>query len=623
MTFRNIIVDSTSRLFDITSYSEDTLFKYLMGTLVAISIAAKSWPYMKSYTDRRIVGNSNSNSSNSSSSSSNHDNIIDGSNKSRKSTEILALQQQFLPIFFLFRMGFWMNGPYFYQAYLSKILSNDNGTTTSATPEFVARVFLVGYLSIVLFSPITGRLTDKYGPKIATIVAGIMYAFSSLSIISNNPWMLYLGRAIGSIASCTLCSAPESWLVGEYLRIETQKLQEQQQQQKQSKKNENEKHKNGTNSKQQTKTKEDDYLSQTFELAYGGDALVAILAGQTASLAATHTGNPTGPFLLSPLFITPAILLTTLFWVERKGGRECENGSSDIEDDDTIERNDEGQNLEGKKTKDKSPVATDCCHQESGLEIIFSDPKIILIGLVQSLFEGSMYIFVLVWPPAISNSIRQGFGPAAVTPFGTVFSCFMASCLLGSILFGQCRCSLVDVKSIMVTMLFISTIAFSVSVFAIQKESLPAIIFAFLIFEVCVGVYFPSMGTIRSQLLPESHRPVIMSLFAVPLNILVLGVIFFHPKIGDIGALTIASFAMGTAACCMVLLRWKIRCEDEVERQRSLKARNTWRQIITAKKFAQKLQRSITDPIKSLEESAKSVQYRHGRNTTCNNGAVC
>ena len=199
-----------------------------------------------------------------------------------------------------------------------------------------------------------------------------------------------------------------------------------------------------------------------------------------------------------------------------------------------------------------------------------------------------MYIFVLVWPPAISNCIRQVFGPAAATPFGTVFSCFMASCLLGSILCGQLRCSMVDVKSITVAMLFTSMIAFLISVFAVQTKNLFAIIVGFITFEVCVGVYFPSIGTLRSQLLPESHRPVIMSLFAVPLNILVLGVIFFHPTIGDIGALTIASFATGIATCCMLLLGWKIFYEDELEKQRSLKAKKNWMRLMAATKVAKK-----------------------------------
>ena len=41
------------------------------------------------------------------------------------------------------------------------------------------------------------------------------------------------------------------------------------------------------------------------------------------------------------------------------------------------------------------------------------------------------------------------------------------------------------------------------------------LIAAFFAFEACVGLYFPSMGTLRSQYLPDEHRGVIMNLFQV------------------------------------------------------------------------------------------------------------
>ena len=69
---------------------------------------------------------------------------------------------------------------------------------------------------------------------------------------------------------------------------------------------------------------------------------------------------------------------------------------------------------------------------------LFPPPSLhLLAGAVQSLFEGAMYIFVLQWPPAVKAAIQASrFGPAAATPFGAVFSCFMACCLLGSTAFG-------------------------------------------------------------------------------------------------------------------------------------------------------------------------------------------
>ena len=521
-SIQKFIMNSTSRLsfekcsslLDMKTMMKDpdTLFRSLMGTLIVIGLSAKAWPHLSRKHSRP-------------------------KNRTRsektKPTEIVSLQRRFLPVFFLFRMSFWISGPYFYQVYSSKILRHMDGTTSLASKEFVANVSLVGYSAIVVLGPPAGKLIDRYGRKTATLLTGAMYAIGSLSVFSNVPLILFSGRALVSIASSRLASTPAAWLIGEYASIK-------------------EKREDKMNEPYQC------WLSETFGLAYGGDALVAILAGQTASLAASSSGNPTGPFAICPLFVGVALLLVISYWAENKGGVQSDN----------VKHADAGE--KAKPTEDL---------KDNGLKVIFSDSKIVLVGLIQSLFEGSMYIFVLAWPPVFSNSIRKTFGPSAVTPFGSIFSCFMACCLLGSIIFRQLRKMSVDVITIMAGILFVSTTAFSWSVCAIQTENIFAIIIAFFAFEACVGMYFPSIGIIRSQVLPESHRPVIMTLFAMPLNLLVVGVIFFHSTLGEIGALTIASFAMGIATACTFFLRWKLQ---EQQHQSKREEKHYWRRVDSA-----------------------------------------
>eukprot|EP00536_Pseudo-nitzschia_multiseries_P009545 jgi/Psemu1/201000/e_gw1.269.3.1 len=486
-----------------------------MGTLVAIGLSAKAWPLLKSCTTSKKSNN------------------IDET----KPAKIVSLQRRFLPVFFLFRMSFWMSGPYFHQVYSTKTLSHIGGTTSPATKDFVTNISLVGYLSIALLGPPVGRLVDRHGRKAATVCTGLMYAIGSLSVLSNIPSVLYAGRALVSIASSRLTSTPEAWLIGDYISIQTKK----------------------TKGESQASPC---WLSETFGLAYGGDALVAILAGQTATLAASYAGSPTGPFSVGPLFVAIALLLIIFLWAENNGGK-------------------------------------------NGVKVIFSDPKIVMVGLIQSLFEGSMYIFVLVWPPVFSKSIRKVFGQSAVTPFGTIFSCFMACCLLGSIIFGQLRKTSFDLASIMVGILFVSTSAFSWSVRAIQTENLGGIIVAFFAFEACVGMYFPSIGIIRSQVLPESHRSVITTLFAIPLNLLVVSVILSQSMLGDIGALTIASFAMGIATACMILLQWEFKKEKH---RRKLTTRQNWLRVKAATKFAKLYFETNSSGSRELKQRVDSMK---------------
>lgn len=58
-----------------------------------------------------------------------------------------------------------------------------------------------------------------------------------------------------------------------------------------------------------------------------------------------------------------------------------------------------------------------------------ADPRVGLLGAMQSLFEGSMYTFVFLWTPALSPDGEH-------LPHGMIFACFMVSSMAGSALAG-------------------------------------------------------------------------------------------------------------------------------------------------------------------------------------------
>lgn len=253
---------------------------------------------------------------------------------------------------------------------------------------------------------------------------------------------------------------------------------------------------------------------------------MAILAGQLAGSAAAKRG-PTGPFELSTAFLGLGGLLAALLWRENVAKGDSES-TGDAPNKPSI---------------------------KDAIEVVKADPKIILVGGVQSLFEAAMYIFVLQWPPAISRAVAKTFGEGAGTPYGTVFSCFMACCLLGSTLFGQLAKMSVPTEGFTSLMLTVATIAMTGATVTVGSSmNLAALIAAFFTFEACVGMYFPSIGTLRSKYVPDSHRSVIMNLFGIPLNVLVVSVFLSISRLGLKGALGISSGALGIAALCMLKL---------------------------------------------------------------------
>lgn len=430
----------------------------------------------------------------------------DGSASDDNKIIVRTLQRKFLSVFWLLRCADWLQGPYFYEVYASKMF---NGVQASAS--LVSKLFLTGFVSTAAFGPLVGRLADAKGRKRGTMAFTVLYAIGALSTKSPLLVVLLLGRVASGMGTSLLFSAPESWLVGESQRL-------------------------GVESS----------LGDTFGLAYAGDSIVAILAGQMAGLAAGISG-PTGPFQLSVGFLALGAILAAVTWKENVA-----SGTSQEDSD-------------GNNNENKSSI-------REAMKVIASDEKILLVGAVQALFEAAMYIFVLQWPPAITAAIKTAFsGESVSTPFGTVFSCFMASCLLGSSVFSHLTGKMnVSAEKGATGMLALATVSMGLASVVTSGcsfgSSLPpfaALVTAFFAFESCVGMYFPSIGTLRSKYVPDSYRGVIMNLFGIPLNILVVTVFLSIQKLGVSGALSCSTTALGLAFLSLIKLRRVVSKEEK------------------------------------------------------------
>lgn len=311
--------------------------------------------------------------------------------------------------------------------------------------------------------------------------------------------MLFAGRAVVGCALSLLFSAPEAWLAGEASRKNVSK-----------------------------------YLGETFGLAYTGDALVAIIAGKLASWAAGMRGV-TGPFDLSIVFLAAGAVVAGLFWRENKAVAAATSASSS---DDS-----------GKGAK-KGSI-------KKAFDIVRGDQKLMLVGAVQSLFEAAMYVFILQWPPAIAGAVSAYFGEGAMTPFGTIFSCFMTCSLLGSLTFGKLlkrKNSMTESTATGMLAAAAASMGAGAYLTSGATTSLAGIMGALCLYEACVGMYFPAIGTLRSKYVPDDQKSVILSLFGIPLNTLVVLAYLFVKELGMSGALGVSSAALAIATGCMAKL---------------------------------------------------------------------
>ncbi|VDK30215.1 unnamed protein product [Gongylonema pulchrum] len=125
-----------------------------------------------------------------------------------------------------------------------------------------------------------------------------------------------------------------------------------------------------------------------------------------------------------------------------------------------------------------------------------------------------MYVFVLEWTPAISEATGN-----TEIPHGYIFASFMVAIMIGSSIF-KLLSKYDRPESFMRFVLVLSLLCLGTPI--LWPENVLAVFLAFVVFEICVGIFWPAMGFMRGIYIPESTRATIMNFCRVPLNSIVI-----------------------------------------------------------------------------------------------------
>eukprot|EP00798_Chlamydomonas_sp_ICE-L_P011227 gene11227-18856_t len=364
----------------------------------------------------------------------------------------------------------------------------------------IGRLFIAGFGSSMIFGTVVGALADKHGRKKAALLYVITYSLSCATKHSSNYNMLLVGRLLGGIATSLLFSAFESWIVAEHF----------------------------------AKGFDGKWLGDTFSKAvFVGNGLVAILAGLFANyLVEGLSLGPVAPFTLAAavLLLGGTVILVT--WGENYGD-----------------------------SKNNSSLGTQF---KLAWKAITSDSRVALLGAMQSLFEASMYSFVFLWTPALSPSGEK-------IPHGMIFSCFMSASMVGSALSGVLM-KRSKPEEFMKYVFGVGALSLSVPCFfqlnagdrttpgawveagGISLEG-QAQLMAFCVFEAVVGVFWPSMMTMRAAFVPEDLRSTIINCFRIPLNLFTC-IVLFNVHLFPLAAMFgLCSVFLAIAALCQMHLQ--------------------------------------------------------------------
>jgi len=249
------------------------------------------------------------------------------------------------------------------------------------------------------------------------------------------------------------------------------------------------------------------WMGETFSQAIFGNGIAAIMAGVVASFASIQYGFVT-PFLVSMVFLLISAVYVYANWGENFGDSKMEL-----------------QNV-----------------FNGGFAAIKKDSRIALLGSMQSLFEGSMYVFVFMWTPILSEVVKE-FSDSSLGLHGLTFASFMVCIMIGSCFYGLLR-DKYSVETMYTGMLAVSAVTF----FLVAVLSNGFLIFlTFMVFETMCGLHFTTIGMLRGKYIPEDCRAAVMNLFRVPLNLLVVLVLIFIERFDNHTVFVICGFWLTVA----------------------------------------------------------------------------
>lgn len=147
---------------------------------------------------------------------------------------------------------------------------------------------------------------------------------------------------------------------------------------------------------------------------------------------------------------------------------------------------------------------------------VLADPRVLSLGLCSTIFEGSMYLFVFFWAPAL----RSMAATTTTLPYGVIFAAFMAATLASTLAFGIITArKMASYVSLLLCVLGASSICFMLSSRPASEQSA---FWVFCAFEAAVGMYFPSMGYMKGRLVDDGVRAQVYGMLRVPLNVFVV-----------------------------------------------------------------------------------------------------
>ncbi|KAH7262845.1 hypothetical protein BKA59DRAFT_39989 [Fusarium tricinctum] len=218
------------------------------------------------------------------------------------------------------------------------------------------------------------------------------------------------------------------------------------------------------------------------------NGFVSVGSGVVAQMLASVFGSQLAPFVVSLICLGTALMSITRSWADNHGTT--------------------GKN--SKLAMKTAPVVD-----------LLRDPSVIALIFALCFFECSMSVVIYSWPQTIMSARTQAW-TWGNPPFGIIFSSLMGASALGSFLSAyvsrEGNSAQISSRTVQLALATSATAL----LLTLVSQSEVGRFWAFCLFELCVGMYLPSIAYLKDRLVQDERRNQLFALIRAPLNILVI-----------------------------------------------------------------------------------------------------
>jgi len=310
------------------------------------------------------------------------------------------------------------------------------------------------------------------GSRNACLLCFGLYVLSGFTIFHDEYHSLLLGRIFYGIATALLHTTFDAWMSSEHMK----------------------------------NAFPDEWLMQTYQNVGRKTVIVAVGSGVVAEVCASYAGLA-APFLASMGCSLMGMITVSNSWPKNVHDKPCSYESLAECSDDGI-------------MGTLFTALTSFLTALSELMSSSSGRTALHVVIVQAFFETSMYVTMFMWTPTLNASTIEYMGIGVPPPYGIIFSILMAALMLGSHIF-QVAFSSMEPETVCFRMCCVAACA--ILVLALCGTSAHwVLITALILFQFCVGIYYPVIGHLRGHHIPFEQRSAAGDLSKTILAILVV-----------------------------------------------------------------------------------------------------